>query len=291
MLMVIRRILSHAFIACAVFCLVATYFIWVIDATFLNSKALNAALNDAGVPSAVASYIPDKLVEGTEQKLDEQTHAKIAQIITPSYVQKKMNEATSSIIAYVRNGEPTPQIQLKDFAAQLRDAGLDISQEQAAQFDNPILLSPNGELSKIPDYYKKLDLIKYFGIVLFIILISFEWIVTEKGKKLRRLSRIFLHSGLWFLLFWLSLVFIPQRLVSNMTNDPATSDAAALSLTIIDTLKRLLTPQLLGAAVVCLLIAAIMYALRHVKHHVDTINEVPTARIRSQAVAKLPTRN
>lgn len=290
--MFFRRLSSHLIITCAVFCLVATYFIWVIDATFLNTKALNNALVSAGVPSALASTLPDKLTENKDSQVqDPLVKAKITQIVTPEYVERKLKETTSALITFVRNGQPQPVVELNDFPGQIRAAGIDIGETEAANFDKPIQLNQSGSLDKVPKYYQNLELAKYFGIILFLTLLGVEWLVAEKGMKLRRIGRVFLHAGLWFLLFWLTVVFVPSRLLNQVSSDPNSGSIQKVGAAMVDTLQLLLTPQLLGAAVVCLMFAIIIYILRHSKKHLQTIQEVPTARIRSSAMAKMPTRH
>lgn len=55
-----RRLLSHLLITLAIFSLTATFFIWVVDATILNPQTLTKALQDGGVPSAIATVIPEQ---------------------------------------------------------------------------------------------------------------------------------------------------------------------------------------------------------------------------------------
>jgi len=287
--MFFRRLLSHIVISCAVFLLVATYFIWVIDATLLNSKALNASLKNAGVPSAIASALPEKIATNNNE-VDPEIKAKIAQIVTPEYVERKINETVNSTTNFIRNGQPQPTIILTDFPGKIREAKIDISEEEAAKFDKPLEINQSGALDKIPHYYQKFELAKYFGIFLFLVLIGLEWIVAEKDKKLRRVGRIFLHAGIWFLLFWLSIVLIPTKVIDKLNSNQSTDPLQQVGISIVDAVRSLLTPQLLGAAVVCIMFAVIIYMLRHGKKHLQTIQEVPTARIRSKAMAKLPTR-
>lgn len=290
--MFFRRLSSHLIITCAVFCLVATYFIWVIDATFLNAAALNKALVSSGVPSAIATTLPDTLDTGENgQKPDAEMKAKIAQVVTPAYVEHKIKEVTTSLITFVRNGQPQPVVELTDFPTQIREAGIEMNEEEAAKFDKPIELNQSGSLDKLPKYYQTFELAKYFGIMLFLILLGVEWLVAEKGKKLRRIGRVFLHAGIWFAIFWASTVFIPSRVLKQLNKDPNAGSVQKVGAAVVDTLQSLLTPQLLGAAIVCLVFAAIIYVLRHGKKHLDTIQEVPTARIRSSAMAKMPTRH
>ena len=179
---------------------------------------------------------------------------------------------------------------MTDFPGKIREAKIDISEEEAAKFDKPLEINQSGALDKIPHYYQKFELAKYFGIFLFLVLIGLEWIVAEKDKKLRRVGRIFLHAGIWFLLFWLSIVLIPTKVIDKLNSNQSTDPLQQVGISIVDAVRSLLTPQLLGAAVVCIMFAVIIYMLRHGKKHLQTIQEVPTARIRSKAMAKLPTR-
>lgn len=290
--MFFRRLSSHLIITCAVFCLVATYFIWVIDATFLNATSLNKALVSSGVPSAIATTLPDKLEMGEDGKVaDAEMKAKITQVVTPAYVEHKIKEITTSLITFVRNGQPQPVVELTDFPTQIREAGIELSEEEAAKFNKPIELNQSGSLDKLPKYYQTFELAKYFGIILFLVLLGVEWAVAEKGKKVRRIGRIFLHAGIWFALFWTAVVFIPSRLLQQLSKDPNASSLQDVGSAMLQTLQSLLTPQLLGAAIVCFVFAAIAYILRHGKKHLETIKEVPTARIRTPAVAKMPTRH
>lgn len=290
--MFIRRVLSHILIASAVFFLVATYFVWVIDATFLNGKQLSNAFVTAGLQSALATTLPEKMAKAEGSlPVDPVMKAKIAQTITPLYVEAKLKQATTTVLTFVRNGQPQPTIDIKDFVLLVNDAGIQIDNEQVANFKKPVLLNESGGLDNLPKYYQKLEYAKYFGIAIFLVILCIEWFVAERGKKLRKIGRIFLHSGLWFTLFWLTVVFLPSKLIDNINKGPGADPMQAVGVAMVKTMQLLLTPQLLGAAVVCFVVAAIIYISQHGKSHLQTIKEVPTARIRSSTVAKMPTRH
>ena len=286
-----RRLLSHLLITLAVLSLTATFFIWVIDATVLNPTQLTKALHDGGVPSALANVIPEQATKdaNSNDKAADITdmRAKIATVITPAYVESKIQTITTTVINFMKNGSPQPTLDISDFPAKLRDNGIDVGNDLDKNFTTPIQLNEKGSLDALPKAYSKLKLAKYIGLIIFILLLTAEWFVAAKGQKLKRFGRIFLHAGIWYTLWWVILSVVPSRALPKL-NDSLKAEASMR--TLIDAVARsvqhLFSQYFLSFAIACWVLAIALYLARHVRTQVNAIQDVPAATVRQMASLK-----
>lgn len=310
-----RRLLSHLLITLAIFSLTATFFIWVVDATVLNPTKLTKALQDGGVPSALATIIPEKAIEeggkednncqpqnnqpnapqngGCEQQAETEQDkqekadmkAKIASVVTTEYVSTKIQAAATSVIGYMKNGSPSPVIDISDFPERLRASGVETGEDIDKNFADPIDLNKDGALKSLPDAYSKFKLAKYIGAALFVILLVAEWFVAAKGDKLHRIGRIFLHGAVWYTLFWLSLVVVPSRALPSL-KDKVAGDASenALIEAAVKAIQNLFSAYLLGFAIACWVLALGLYLARHGRKHVTSIQNTPAAKGKAKSI-------
>ena len=282
-----RRLFSHLLIWLAVFCLTATFFIWVIDAAVLSPAKLVPALRSANVPAAVANAIPDMATKQNDSGKPASPaeiadmKAKIASVITPAYVDKKLQNIVDATTTFLKQGTPEPTLDLSDFPAQLRASGA-LKPGDGADIDKnfatPIELNKNGKLNKLPTAYKMFKMLKYAGVLLFLVLLTTEWFVAERGKKLQRAGRIFLHAGLWYGLFFVLLIMVPANFLPKIKDK--VNQGASVSILIDDFAKGIQTlfgQYFLGFAITCLAIAAALYVARHGHKHVGHIKAVPDA--------------
>jgi hypothetical protein len=283
-----RRLFAHLLITLAVLSLVATYFIWVIDATVLNAKKLPAELQKNGVSSELAAVLVERTTRDMSGPEKEQNIAKVAQVITPKYIDKKIQESADALITFMKNGSPQPTLDLTDFPGQVRAAGVLLTDEEAAKFDEVIALNDNEVLNWVPRAYSTLGKAKYAGIFLFVLLLVAELFTSPVGTKLQRTGRIFLHTSIWFFVLWLSVIFLPYQFASKAKQAIQDPTLHALVDAVLGTVRGLFSVQFLSFAIVCAVVAGILYVLRHTRKHIEKIKEVPTARIKSRKQVKLP---
>jgi hypothetical protein len=94
-----------------------------------------------------------------------------------------------------------------------------------------------------------------------------EWFVAERGQKMRRVSRVFLYAGLWYLFYWLMLIVVPGQLSVRVKDKlPADVDLTGMLDAVLRAVQGLFTMYFLSFALVCLTIALILYIIRHYKH-------------------------
>lgn len=273
----IRRITSHLLIGLAVFVLTATLFIWTVDARVMNADVLSGELRKAGVMEEISSLLPEIVTVDSEEEANpeeiEQLRQAVSDVVTVDYVGSKLTSATDSIILFIREGEPDPVIDLSDFPQRVRNAGVEVDSELEREFANPIQINENGNLDNIASGYKVFSNFRYIGLVLFLLIMVAEWFVAERGKKLKRVSRVFLYAGLWYLLYWGLLILLP-RLFGGVINSGVSNqdfDATNLANSIIEAVQGLFSSYFLGIAIVCLVVAVFLYVVRHFIHG-DVVN-------------------
>lgn len=273
----IRRITSHLLIGLAVFVLTATLFIWTVDARVMNADVLSGELRKAGVMEEISSLLPEIVTVDSEEEANpeeiEQLRQAVSDVVTVDYVDSKLTSATDSIILFIREGEPDPVIDLSDFPQRVRNAGVEVDSELEREFANPIQINENGNLDNIASGYKVFSNFRYIGLVLFLLIMVAEWFVAERGKKLKRVSRVFLYAGLWYLLYWGLLILLP-RLFGDVINSGVSNedfDATNLANSIIEAVQGLFSSYFLGIAIVCLVVAVFLYVVRHFIHG-DVVN-------------------
>ncbi len=281
-----RRLLSHLLITLAVFSLTATFFIWVIDATILNPNRLTKALQEGGVPSAIASVIPEKASQDSENKDDvADMKTKIAAVVTPDYVHQKMSALAVTMSDFIKKGNPQPVIDVSDFPAKLRASGVEVGDDIDKNFADPIQLNKDGALDTLPQTYKTFKLVKIAGVVLFLLLLLAEWFVAAKGDKLHRIGRIFLHAAIWYTIYWLALVFVPARALPALKEKAGVTGAEnTLIDAFVKSIQHLFGVYLLGFAIVCGVLALVLYLARHGRKHVQAIQAVPDTKNKPKTV-------
>lgn len=265
----LKRFLSHVLIGFATFILTATFFMWTIDSRVLDASVLSAELRKAGVSQELANLMPQIITTesdaGEDEKMDMMM--KVSQAVTAQYIDQKIFQITDSVLTFVKAGEPQPVIDISDFPDRLSAVGVNVDDEFAENFNTPVQLNEDGQLDMLTNAYRIFGYIKYAGIALFAAVLLLEWYVSERGKKMRRLSRIFLYSGLSYLLYWVLLVFGPSKFSSNLNNSiSANYDTSALVDAVLKAVQGLFAAYFIGFAVACLMVALVLYIVRHYKH-------------------------
>lgn len=306
-----RRLLSHLLITAAIFSLSMTFFIWVIDMAVLTPTNLTKALREGGVPSAIASIIPDQAAKGDEgdnkncqnnqpgntqlmpentgcqpkvkseqdKKEEAEMKAKIASIITPDYVDQKLANITTSFIGFIKDPTKSPTLDISDFPTKLRASGVEVGDDIDKNFAKPIDLNANGRLNVLPKAYPLFKVMKYAGAIFCILLLVAEYFVAAKGDKLHRIGRIFLHVGFWYTVWWVALVLVPTQVLPRLKDKVQAGESIDnLIDAIAKSIQHLLSRYFLSFAIVCWLIAIVLYAVRHMRKHVDKIQAVPAAK-------------
>lgn len=261
-----KKFISHALIGFAALVLTMTLFIWTVDLRVLNADVLSGELRKAGVPLELRKLIPEIFTgdanELSKQELDD-TRLKISEAVSNNYVDRKLSSVSQSIIEFIKEGEPDPVIDFIDFPEKLAIAGVDYDQEFKEKFAEPIQLNKNGDLNIIPKTYKVLSILKYAGLGLFALIMLVEWLVTEKGSKLRRASKVFFYSGISYLMYWVILILLPLAFGDKLhATVQAKYDVGSLIGSIVVAIQGLFYFYFLVFAAVCLFIALILYLLR-----------------------------
>ncbi len=264
------RFLSHLLVSVATFVLTATLFIWTIDARVLNADVLSGELRKAGVGQELTKLMPE-IVTGDEKEVDATELAdmksKIGSAVSADYVESKIGDISYSVLTFMREGEPDPTLDLSDFPERIKAAGIEADGDFSENFAEPIKLNENGDLDPIHDAYNIFNMVKYAGIALFAVLMLIEWFVAERGKKLMRISRVFLYAGVSYLLYWVILILIPIVFGDNLRSSvQAKYDTSALIDSVMKAIQGLFSIYFLSFAIGCLFITTVLYLIRHYKH-------------------------
>lgn len=264
-----KRLLSHLLVSFAVLILMATFFMWTVDSRVLEPGVLSGELRKAGVSQEFSNLMPQIITAESDVDPAEKGDMaqKVSQALTTTYIDQKVAQISDSILTFVKVGEPQPVIDLSDFPNQLASAGVEVGDDLNDKFDEPIQLNENGNLDKVTEAYKIFGYIKFAGVALFAALLLLEWYISERGKKLRRVSRIFLYAGVSYLIYWGLLVAAPGRLATTLQkNVQAEYDTTALIESVLNAFRGLFANYFLGFAVACLGVALVLYIIRHYKH-------------------------
>ncbi|MCA9345985.1 hypothetical protein KC960_00665 [Candidatus Saccharibacteria bacterium] len=258
-----RRIFSHVLITLAVFFLIATFFTFLVDNVLLNTDKLTSALKNSGVNTEITNILPDIATKDAPIEELENMKQQIIRIVDQDFVTTKVTNLTSSLSEFLKKGTPEPTIDLSDFPQKLQAAGIEVDQKMIDDFTKPIEINEDGQLDKLHDFYETFTKIKIAGVIICILLLIGEWFVAEKGKKLQRIGRIFLHTSIWLFFFWVITVFLPVTF-TNKLNSPKEGDIDTTELikSAVKAIQNLISPYMLGTAIVFGVIAAVLYILR-----------------------------
>lgn len=276
----LKRITSHLLIGLAVFVLTATLFVWTVDNRVVNSEALSGELRKAGVMEEIYKLLPDVFSNDQEDaSLEEiaEIRRAISDAVTLEYVDSKITATTDSVITFIRDGEPDPVIDLSDFPDRVRATGVNVDQEFEESFAKPVQLNESGNLDNVSSGYIVFSNLRYVGLVIFALLLLAEWFVAERGQKLKRISRVFLYAGLWFLLYWGLLILLPKVFGDDLRSSVVSEgfDASSLVESVIVAVQGLFSVYFLTFALSCLAVATALYLVRHYRHG-DVIKDIPS---------------
>lgn len=268
-----RRLLSHLLVFVAVTVMTATFFIWTVDARVLNAQTLSGELRKSGVSKELTLLIPSIAADGSKDDATaeeiEDMKKKISSAVTAEYVDTKILEISTVVLSFAKTGSPEPTIDLSDFPQRLRDSGVETGSDIDDKFSKPITLNEDGQLDGIRQAYETFSFFKYLGVGLFAAIMLIEWFLIEKGKKLRRVSRVFLYAGLSYLLYYVLLVGAPSRISQALKQKlpaDATVDASGLIDAALSAVQGLFGSYFLGFAIMSLMIALLLYGIRYFLH-------------------------
>lgn len=243
---------------------------WTIDSRVLEPNALAGELRKAGVSQELAKLMPEIVTgdkEATSPAELEDIKSKVSQAVTAEYVDIKITEISNSILTFVREGEPEPVIDLRDFPERLVALGVNIDDDFKENFNEPVQLNKDGKLDNLNKGYETFKLVKYAGLALFVILMLAEWFTAERGQKLKRTSRIFLYAGVSYLIYWVALVVAPGRLSGTLLkNVDAEYDTTGLIDSVLRAVQGVFSGYFLMFTITCLTIALVLYIIRHYRH-------------------------
>ena len=104
-------------------------------------------------------------------------------------------------------------------------------------------------------------------IALFAAIMLLEWWASQRGQKLKRISRVFLYAGLSYAIYWGLLILGPNVVAGKLQQSvQANYDTTALIDAVIKAVQGLFSMYFLSFAVTSLTIALVLYVIRHYKH-------------------------
>lgn len=262
-----RRLLSHLLITLAVSASLSVLFVFWVDGVLLDPDRLNGALRGAEVSQALSNAIPELATSSDDMDAGEkeEIRAKISEVVTPDYIDKKIETISYSTIQFLREGEPEPVVDISDFPDKLRAAGVDVGEDMEKEFGKPIQLNEDGKLNKVPEAYQKFKTAKWVALMLVVVLFVAEWFVAAKGEKLKRFGRIFLHLSIWLFITYIAIVILPNAYAPKLTGGIEQESMRNLVTSVISAVQGLLSVYVLASAVVCAVVALGLYAARRFK--------------------------
>lgn len=296
----LRRFTSHILIGLATFVLTATLFMWVLNNRVFDPDTLNAELKKAGVIDEFTSLLPEIITPDEDASLEEKEQFRevVDEVLTVSYVNEKISDLNTSVITFIKDGEPDPVLDISDLKQEFEERGIELEEEARSQVPEtvnteeyekyidsekvqeelqneseefsfkPINLNEDGSFDAAHRAYKTFSLLSVLGIIIFVVLMMLEWFVAEKGKKLRRLSRVFLYAGLSYAIYWVLVVLLPKWAASRIdeTAVKAEYDTSGLVTSVLQAIEGLFAFYFLLFAAVGIGITVLLYLIRHFKH-------------------------
>lgn len=272
---------------------------WVLNNRVFDPETLNAELRKAGVVEEFTNLLPQIITpEGDRPDEEQDEFAEVVdEIMTVSYVDKKISELNTSVITFIKDGEPDPVLDLSDLKQEFEDRGIELEEEvrdrvpesvNNEEFENfigseevqqeiekeseefsfePINLNEEGSFDTAHRVYEIFSLLSVLGIVVFAGLMLLEWFVAEKGKKLRRLSRVFLYAGLSYAIYWGLIVALPRWGAPYVDRTvQAEYDTSGLVTAVLQAIEGLFAFYFLVFAAVGIGITVVLYLIRHFMH-------------------------
>lgn len=276
---ILKKLLSVAVVNAAVLMITLSFMAWVFDSTLLDASALTRALKENGVAKAIADAIPE-MAKPEEQRgpngeilpEDIAETAKIKETISKSidepYIQKKIDSVVTSVIGYIKTGNPQPVLDLSDFPARIESATGEVPVELKEELSKPINLTEKVDakaLSSVRQGYDGLKLFKIIGPIIAVILLIFEWLLTQKGKRLGKTAWVFIAAGLWGMLWWLVISRAPDILMTKVeANQEAEKSMVAIVDSLLNSLSSLLSQRFLQFGIACIAVAGILLLVRFI---------------------------
>ncbi len=106
----------------------------VFNQTILNPEYLQHKAEKIGLAKDLATIIPAQFAKSTGNKKEaEQIQTVLTQVLTPGYIQGKIDDFSKQLKSHLNRNGPVPQLDLHDLALKAREAGLDVPEDQFNQ--------------------------------------------------------------------------------------------------------------------------------------------------------------
>lgn len=179
----------------------------VFDPNYLTAKVHNTevytVIQDLILDAALSNAPDPEVKQALRQALDK--------VVTPQYVQSKIENIAPQIDARLRGGDKIPTFDLSDFGDQAKSAGYPVD----ASSLNHSVAFPEKLDSQIVKVYTLSNNVQFMGMLgsLVILLVIFLWSV--RFREYRSLIYFFVATSVWLGLTGFTMVYIPDLVMKT----------------------------------------------------------------------------
>lgn len=227
---------------------------WVLDSTVFNAQFMKSRAQEANLYQGVAEQLPQLVTSGGQRTDDPnavRTQELLKSVVTPEYVQNKLEPFLDSLETYLRGEGPPPVLDLTDLGRQATAAGLDVPPDTALTKPTAIFAPKEGSRSEEGPHpiLRLMQAVLRIGSILALLLAGLLMLVNHGFHRLTVLAKVLLTAGIFCALAALLLRLAPN-LLGVMIN--SNQDLGALK----GPLKQLMTSMGLEIGSLLLMVAA-----------------------------------
>ncbi len=191
-----------------------TALVFILDGTLLNSKFLSQKAQVAGIYTDLAADLPQALA-GSNTDIKNV----LSDVITPDYVQTKLDDYLASLEQHYRRGAEAPDLTLGDLGPAIEERGYELTPPLTQLINTPIIKAPtsHGLLDQI---YQGVGRLKVIGPLLIAVL-AVLLIFMGHAKRTHTIVRVLLESSAAMVLayvLWLALPGLLTQALSSQTD-------------------------------------------------------------------------
>ncbi len=190
----------------------------VLNTTYISNKISSTHLT-TDISAALPAVISSKAGDGPDTK---QVAAVAQKVLTPQALQTKVDLALTQLNDYLNRSGPTPQLDLRDLAAQAKAQGFELPAEVTTQ---PFTLKSE-TAQKIKQGYEIGNKAYFVSLTTTLVLLLILFLICVKEKTYKFLISLFLFSALLQTALFVITKYLPSFIAPKIPQ----SDVAFRSL-------------------------------------------------------------
>ncbi|MFI5240585.1 MAG: hypothetical protein ACHQUB_02660 [Candidatus Saccharimonadia bacterium] len=203
--------------------LTLTVSIYILSATLLSAKYLENKAASTNLYSEIATALPASIASGSSPTDSQMIQQTLSSVLTPQYLQNKINPYLDGIASYYESNGPTPQISLTDLGSQLQTQGITVP--TGSGLDTAIVFSGPKAVKTAFNYF---ELLRILTPILSLLLIAAVFFLYQGWHRIIAFVRVCVSAALTEAVIFLLFKATPSLLSSVVSSKASGNQVATI---------------------------------------------------------------